>query len=105
MRIAVLCVALAAGCVGSRSIECAGGVVCVEGKVCSPAMDRCVFSEQIDTCMGHVDGDGCSYPGVVDGLCHEAVCIPAGCGNGAVEPGEACDDGNRFSLDGCTADC
>jgi cysteine-rich repeat protein len=35
------------------------------------------------------------------------VCVPSGCGNGVVEPGseETCDDGNRVSLDGCSADC
>ncbi len=27
------------------------------------------------------------------------------CGNGAIEPGEQCDDGNTKSGDGCTADC
>ncbi len=28
-----------------------------------------------------------------------------GCGNGVVDPGEACDDGNTAGNDGCTADC
>jgi cysteine-rich repeat protein len=32
-------------------------------------------------------------------------CIPAGCGNGLVEVGEACDDGNLIASDGCTAAC
>ena len=27
------------------------------------------------------------------------------CGNGILEPGEACDDGNNLAGDGCTADC
>lgn len=27
------------------------------------------------------------------------------CGNGAIEPGEDCDDGARFDLDGCNRDC
>ena len=27
------------------------------------------------------------------------------CGNGIVEPGEACDDGNEDSNDGCSGDC
>jgi cysteine-rich repeat protein len=27
------------------------------------------------------------------------------CGNGIVEPGELCDDGNTFGGDGCSADC
>jgi cysteine-rich repeat protein len=35
------------------------------------------------------------------------VCLPVGCGNGVVEPqlNEVCDDGNRTSLDGCSANC
>ena len=32
-------------------------------------------------------------------------CIPVGCGNGLVEVGEACDDGNLVATDGCTAAC
>ncbi|MCA9546925.1 MAG: hypothetical protein KC613_21110, partial [Myxococcales bacterium] len=32
------------------------------------------------------------------------VTIPV-CGNGAVEAGEACDDGNLDAGDGCAADC
>lgn len=28
-----------------------------------------------------------------------------GCGNGVVEAGEACDDGNVFNDDGCSASC
>jgi cysteine-rich repeat protein len=30
---------------------------------------------------------------------------PSECGNGAVEPGETCDDGNAGDGDGCDADC
>jgi cysteine-rich repeat protein len=33
------------------------------------------------------------------------VCIPPACGNGRLDPGEACDDGNNVSGDGCPADC
>jgi cysteine-rich repeat protein len=31
--------------------------------------------------------------------------VPARCGNGIVDPGEQCDDGNGGSGDGCDADC
>ncbi|MGB5375694.1 MAG: leucine-rich repeat domain-containing protein [Polyangiales bacterium] len=35
-----------------------------------------------------------------------AVCAPpVGCGNGLLEAGEACDDGNNMNGDGCTAAC
>lgn len=29
----------------------------------------------------------------------------SGCGNGVIDPGESCDDGNTISGDGCTAEC
>jgi len=32
-------------------------------------------------------------------------CMPAGCADRVVDPGEACDDGNRTSGDGCAASC
>lgn len=41
---------------------------------------------------------------VEDRALSEALENP-GCGNGVVEKGEACDDGNTESLDGCSADC
>jgi MYXO-CTERM domain-containing protein len=40
----------------------------------------------------------------VDDFCVVAVDGPA-CGNGVVDPGEACDDGNTQDGDGCSADC
>src|ERR1051325_2793318 len=35
----------------------------------------------------------------------QAVCITNDCGNGIVDPGEACDDGNIMDGDGCSHDC
>jgi cysteine-rich repeat protein len=75
-----------------------------------------------------VNGDGCSsvceveVPGsvgddpVVDdsGDCFEGVCsdqekgdpvVSAVCGNGEIEVGEDCDDGNENETDGCLANC
>ena len=34
-----------------------------------------------------------------------AACRVVGCGNGVIEPGEACDDGNTADGDGCSASC
>lgn len=31
--------------------------------------------------------------------------VPAGCGNGLLDPGEICDDGNRADGDGCDRNC
>ncbi|MEO8845530.1 MAG: DUF4215 domain-containing protein [Kofleriaceae bacterium] len=35
----------------------------------------------------------------------QPVCISNSCGNGVVDPGEVCDDGNIVNGDGCAADC
>ncbi len=35
----------------------------------------------------------------------QAVCISNNCGNGIVDPGEVCDDGNIMDGDGCSHDC
>jgi cysteine-rich repeat protein len=35
----------------------------------------------------------------------QRICILASCGNGEVDDGELCDDGNNRSGDGCPADC
>ncbi len=48
-------------------------------------------------------GDGSS--GVPYVLARGDTLIPVSCGNGIVEPGEECDDGNNVSGDGCSASC
>ena len=35
----------------------------------------------------------------------QPICIVGGCGDGVVDEGEVCDDGNNVSGDGCSADC
>lgn len=65
-----------------------------------------------DCACGAVDPD-CDIPGAtvfncgVNGVCtSEGLCEnTAVCGNGVVEPGEGCDDGNTISGDGCSATC
>lgn len=47
---------------------------------------------------------------VSDGECEDTAsvvvsCIAVACGNGTVDPGETCDDGNTVGGDGCPADC
>ena len=44
------------------------------------------------------NGDGCSSTCQTEPGSH---C----CGNGVVDPGEECDDGNKNNGDGCSADC
>lgn len=55
------------------------------------------------------DGTGCSTTCTLEPSCRDSkgvtqACV-ATCGNGNIEPGEDCDDGNQVSGDGCSLDC
>jgi cysteine-rich repeat protein len=50
-------------------------------------------------------GGGVCPPGLKCVADQPGLCVPPTCGNGVVDPGEACDDGNNVSGDGCPADC
>jgi cysteine-rich repeat protein len=54
-----------------------------------------------DNCPGDANTDQLDSNG--DGVGN--ACEPPGCGNGVVEKGELCDDGNLKSGDGCNAAC
>ncbi len=104
LGVAAAVAVLAAACLEPATSEC-GGVICPVGKVCAAAHGRCVLSSQIDVCDGVADGSECAFANVNDGLCDTGVCFGRDCGNGHIDPGEMCDDGNTEDLDGCSADC
>jgi cysteine-rich repeat protein len=54
-----------------------------------------------------VDADqGLSFSGWnLDDVCIVGTADPAQCGNGTLDPGETCDDGNTTAGDGCSASC
>jgi cysteine-rich repeat protein len=49
-----------------------------------------------------INGDGCCWQNTNANADSDCAAV---CGNAIVEPGEACDDGNRTAGDGCTASC
>ncbi len=56
-----------------------------------------------DVCLGHLDCPPLQR-------CHDTACLPATidelvCGDGVVDLGEDCDDGNGVATDECTDDC
>ena len=84
---------------------CVSTMICGDGKVTG--------SEACDDANTN-GGDGCSAdcklvePGFACSTPGQAcvqVTTPAVCGNGIVESGETCDDGNSASNDGCSSTC
>jgi cysteine-rich repeat protein len=105
MRWIALAITLAS-CISDQLVPC-GDRTC-------PAGDRCVANEcasdaQIGACDGLQPGDVCSTDRIPHGFCvgtvGEQSCQPSTCGNGVLEQGEVCDDGNVKSGDGCSGDC
>jgi cysteine-rich repeat protein len=58
--------------------------------VCTPGEEGCACDE--GACNG-------------DLVCIDDVCVVLLCGNGDIDGGEACDDGNMVDSDGCDNDC
>jgi fibro-slime domain-containing protein len=55
------------------------------------------------------DGSGCSKTCTKEPTCRDSsgktTACSTSCGNGTIEPGEQCDDGNQVSGDGCSSTC
>lgn len=80
------------------AVDLADAGACTDGDVDSvqDAVDNCPLvanTSQTDE-NGNGTGDACECAGG-----------PCGCGNGTVDPGEECDDGNAIDGDGCTNSC
>ena len=73
--------------------ECGGYPLCVDG-FCDDAPPTPA-----------ADGTECTPEGAAEGVCEGGVCVPLTCGDGTLDEGEQCDDGNRTSFDGCSAAC
>jgi cysteine-rich repeat protein len=100
-----LLVTLAGGCVTDELVACSDGRLCPRGTACDLVHQSCVAPDQLSACDGLDDFASCEATGVELGRCFGGVCLPAGCGNGELEPDELCDDGNVVPGDGCSADC
>ncbi len=72
---------------------------------CDGSPQACNLSTCGDGCVDASKGEQCDPP---NGTTCSATCktvSTAVCGNGTLEPGEQCDDGNLFDLDGCDSHC
>lgn len=94
-----------AGCLQTTEVACGDGAVCAAGTVCRPD-GTCADEDAVAACDGLAPGDACTLPtGGGAGVCADGLCVAVGCGNGVLEAGERCDDGNQVARDGCSADC
>ncbi|MBL4685538.1 MAG: hypothetical protein JKY37_13165 [Nannocystaceae bacterium] len=59
----------------------------------------------LDTGTAGVDGSTDGSESSSSGAAEESTGPGVGCGNGIVDAGEACDDGNDNELDSCTSEC
>lgn len=107
-----MCVAalLWSSCLAPQGVQCADGILCPSDKVCAPAGGSCVAAEQIAECQDKAANSQCAALGL-PGYCVAHVCEPIRCGNGIVDPGEVCDDGDTDNIasdglpDLCRSDC
>ena len=89
------------GCDPDCMYSCEDSSECDDTEVCN-GEEAC--DEMTHTCqpgMPLPDMTDCG----MDRVCNSGSCIPAGCQNGVLDPGEQCDDGNDVSGDGCEPDC
>ena len=106
MLLAVACALMA--CPRTATEQCSDGFRCPPGLACidiQGADSRCGPPSLVEPCRGLEDEDACEVDTTGDGLCRDGQCISIPCGNGSVDPGEVCDDGNTIPGDGCSADC
>jgi cysteine-rich repeat protein len=93
---------------------CQGGICTTTNCAVSPACTACSggFCSAAGMCAPSTCGDGCldlsagEQCDPPNGAACSATCqVPQVCGDGFLSPGEDCDDGNLFNLDGCDSNC
>jgi cysteine-rich repeat protein len=105
MRTCLVVLALLAGCMKPNISECEDGLACPSSLACDVPHNTCTPQPQLDACKDQPQGAPCSTDLTPNGACDRGTCLDIACGNGRVEPGEVCDDGNTTSGDGCRGDC
>lgn len=87
------------GCENTCRFSCTIARDCSDGNTCT--VDTC----EDHTCVRTTAAAGTRCGDMNLGTCMGQTCVAPGCGNGAVDAGEECDDGNSTMGDGCERDC
>jgi len=76
------------------------------GKVDAKIMPAFSKADGSTPCAGSpTDADGIIDPNCIQAVMGQLPPVAPGCGNGIVDPGETCDDGNTVDGDACPANC
>jgi len=92
----------------TQSDTCQSGTCTGASPVTCSASDQCHVAGTCDSATGTCsnpnapDGTSCTLNGST-GICATGACTL--CGNGTINAGEECDDGNTVGGDGCSATC
>ena len=84
----------------STGYACNSNCICqITGGGCTPGAVSCSYGACIAGSRSGVCTDGCAVWTTTQ------PCVVPGCGNGVIEAGEQCDDGNVVSGDCCSSSC
>ncbi|MBN1772307.1 MAG: DUF4215 domain-containing protein [Deltaproteobacteria bacterium] len=91
------------GCDNDCTYSCTSSTECDDGNDCN-GTESCTDHACVDG-TPPADGTACTQPSGEPGVCRGGACVGADCGNGTVDTGEECDDGNTDDTDACLSTC
>ena len=92
------------GCAPDCTWICSLDKHCDDRNPCN-GVETCLIDTHLCAPGTVADGESCFFDESRDGICAGGICDLPSCGDGSLDAGEDCDDGNRTNDDGCQSDC